>query len=418
MVLGGLYDPDVLSSEGVRSVVLEVVDRFTGIVGSGLDRSLAASDGVLSLQTDVQVAFGLKHASAARRTVHEIVLTHAIAAERCSAGSLSRFGELLTQEFAERAAGYPSGERAGATWDIVGVPSLAARVEDVDRAVASADVDPQTRSMLSQALALAGFAGRIVVEKTRSRPSVELVRGYTFDLVGLLPIDASFVGPRVACIDGHVEDVSEIHHLLEESAEAKEPVVLFVRGMADEVKHTLRVNYDRGSLRVVPVGVPFDLEGMNTLVDLATVAGTDVVSSLKGDLISSVRLSGMPRVDAVLLHGNRVVVASTASHKSVAQHVERLRRKRTEENIDDVGRLLDKRIRSLSPNHVVIRLVDDRSFVVRSQAIDRALRTVRSLVDHGVVGEDRRLAATEVAARLYSGRCAEQLRSLGAFIGR
>jgi len=270
--------------------------------------------------------------------------------------------------------------------------------------------------MLQQALKLAGWGGRVIIEKTQARePSVELVRGYTFDLRAILPLDVSFVHARAVCIDGYVEEVSEIHHLLEAAAEAKEPVVLFVRGMSDDVKHTLKVNYDRGSLRVLPMAVPFDLEGMNTLNDLSVVCGCDLVSSLKGDLISSIRLHTAPYVDQVSVWRGRCVVANTSTHAHVAAHVAELRRRREEEKVDDKGKLFDKRIKSLSPNHVVIRLPDDKDYVTRSQAMDNALRAVKSAVDFGVTAEGD-LAATEMASRVHADRCVKTLLELGAHL--
>lgn len=242
--------------------------------------------------------------------------------------------------------------------------------------------------------------------------------GYTFDQAPAWPVNVRLERPRVVCIDGFIESVSELHHLLEAAAETKEPVLLFVRGMSDDVKHTLRVNYDRGSLRVVPIVVRFDFEGINTINDISIVAGSTLVSSNKGDLISNVRLNDAARIDEAVIHATKVAIINACSHRAVATHVAFLRKKREEEKIDDVATLLDARIKSLSPNHVVIRLIDDKDFIASSQAIDYALRAVRSLVDHGtvVVRGRRLLTTTAIASEVHSSRCRATLRSLGAMI--
>ena len=90
---------------------------------------------------------------------------------------------------------------------------------------------------------------------------------------------------RIACIDGYVESVSELHLLLEELSEAKVPCFLFVRGMSEDVLHTIKTNNDRKTLMVFPYIVPFDLDSVNTIVDIAVSAGTDVLSNLKSDKI-------------------------------------------------------------------------------------------------------------------------------------
>jgi chaperonin GroEL (HSP60 family) len=270
--------------------------------------------------------------------------------------------------------------------------------------------------MVREALTLAGFRGRIIVEKTLSMtPSVELVRGYTFDVRLGFPIDFSVANPRIACVDGFIESVSEVHHLLEAAATSREPCVFFVRGLTDDVIHTLRVNHDRGTLRVFPAIVPFDLDGMNTLVDVAVVSGSDVVSSLKGELISSIDFHRLPIVERVTSFKGNTVIMESRTAQAVRSHVARLRSRRVDEGVDEVGKLLDRRIRSLSPNHVVIRLPEGRDFVVNSQAVDLSLRTVRSCVERGM-GEDGEPALSRPIAMIHAQRCRSTLTSLGAAI--
>lgn len=376
-------------------------------VAHGIDSALASVKGKPTVHTRMQVTFNTKHIGVPERACHEILMTHALRAEKLGPGGFDRCIALVLDKL---------GSHGGPHLTLDAPQAHPAAEADVNRIVQvhTRQANPRAAAMLQQALGLAGYGGRIIIEKTQSpTASVELVRGYTFELQQLLPIDASFLHARVFCIDGYVEQVSEVHHLLEAAAEAKEPCVLFVRGAADDVKHTLKVNYDRGSLRVLPVGVKFDLEGMNTLVDLSVVAGCDLVSSLKGDLISSIKFHEAPSVDQVTIYKGRVVVTNSATHAAVASHVSNLRDRRNDEAIDDKGVLLDKRIKSLSPNHVVIRLPNDKDFVSSSQAIDYALRAVRSAVDYGVT-DTGDLVATELAARVHAGRCVKTLLELGA----
>jgi len=380
-------------------------------------------DGKTMVCTRMQALFKQQPPDACERSVYEIVMSHAITAERTSAGGFDRCIQMLLEKQNFVRCGETAGTQIKSTCDTLeGLKPYQASADDLSRVVktySGLSHRGYIPSIVSRALELSGFAGRIIIEKSvSSTPSVELVRGYTFELQQLLPIDVSIVSPRVFCIDGYVEEVSEIHHLLEAAASAKEPCVVFLRGASEDVKHTLKVNYDRGSLRVIPIGVRYDLEGMNTLVDLATVCGCDLVSSLKGDMISSIKFSDAPRVDVVHINKNRVVIVNASTHAGVLAHVSRLRQRRAEENaqIEDMCLLLDKRIKSLSPNHVTIRLPNDRDFVESSQAIDYVLRAVRSMVDYGVVGDEKRLYATEIAASVQSDRCLQVLKSLGCFL--
>lgn len=384
------------------------------------DRVLVSRAGGLVVHTRLQAIFNLKFSDDVERAIHEIVVTHAHSAERLGPGGFDACIERLLEKFEGQLGGETGQHQRVKTSDIVGAGASVPTREDVDWVLAEhlAGVDVRTRTMLLQALDMAGFAGRIMVEKARARPSVELVRGYTFEQAPAWPASVRLERPRIIVIDGFIEQVSELHHLLEEASSAREPVLLFVRGLADDVRNTLKVNYDRGSLRVLPIIAPFDLEGINALNDVAVATGADMVSSNKGDLISAVRLAQAPRVDEAVIHLTKVVISNTASRRAVEAHVAFLRKKRLDEKVDDVARLFDARIKALSPNHVVVRLPDDKDYVTSAQAIDYALRAVRALVDHGTVAwrGKRSLTSTAIAAEVHSERCYETLVSLGAVL--
>ena len=386
-----------------RFDVKQAFSRTISGVSPRLDKVLSSSGGKVEVNARLQSLLKMRPADRLDRSVQEIVLGHAVASERLGPGSLTRFIDLL-------------GHDTDQEGDVRQVLGRHATVDDVFRIIDDCALSsrPIVGAMLREALVLAGFGGRIIVEKTNaSVPSVELVRGYTFDLSPCFQVDFSFVQPRVACIDGFVESVSEVHHLLEAAASAKEPCVVFLRGASDDVVNTLRVNYNRGSLRVVPMVVRFDLEGMNTLVDIATISGTDVLSTHKGELISSLDFSGLPVVEQVTAFRGNTVIQESKTAARVTAHVTRLRQRRAEELVTDIAPLLDARIRSLSPNHVVIRLQADNDFVVNSQAIDQALRAARSCIERGL-SEKGEPITCEAAASHHARKCRSTLAQLGA----
>jgi chaperonin GroEL (HSP60 family) len=394
-------------SEAIDTSLKRIVQCLLSL--SDAEKFVVRVDGRPVIHPRMQSLFNVKFAADIDCSLYEVVMTHALAAEKLGPGGFTRTLELVLKKFAKS-----EDECLQQFTAISRVPSELQLMDLVQRHSARGGV--KISAMLRRALELGGFGGRIIIEKTSSSvPSVELVRGYAFELQQLLPIDVNFTSSRVTCIDGHIENVSEIHHLLEAASSAKEPCIIFVRGISDDVKHTLKVNYDRGSLRVLPVGVRFDLEGMNTLIDISIVSGCDLVSSLKGDLISSIKFNELPYVDQVTIFRGRTLVTNVNTSHRVQAHVNELRLRRAKQNVDDVGVLLDKRIKSLSPNHVVIRLPDDKDLVTNSQAIDYALRALKSAVDHGVTPEGE-LVATEYAAQVHSSRCFNTLRQLGAFV--
>jgi hypothetical protein len=371
------------------------------------------------VHTKLQTVFNLKHPSSSDRLVHEIIMMHAVRAERLGPSGFDRCLEMLLEGFRLLGQGIPLEGVTKRLSVSTGTQAKAPVSSDIPWLLDRYLSDRVTREMIEEAIDLAGFNGNIIVEHaTGCLPSVESVRGYTFELSPLIPLTAYVEEPRIFCIDGFVEDVAELHHLLEDAAEAKEPALVFIRGMSDEVLHTLKVNYDRGSLKVIPIKVPFDFEGINTLADLCSVTGADLVTSAKGDLISSIDFRAAPHVERASIFANRLVIHETSTSRAVASQANKLREKRAEAEHDSLMRLFDKRLRSLTPNHVNIRLPDDRLYVQRAQAIDYTLRAVHSLLSHGTVMLDNRkvLAATQVAGSIHAQRCLRTLSEAGAAV--
>lgn len=404
----------------IDRAVVRVAARLTRLRENVKDRVLVARPSGLVVHTRLQAIFNLKFDDRVEQAIHEIVVTHAHSAERLGPGGFDACIERVLEKFDVTAGSNTNPAALVKMSDIVGGGASVPVRSDVDWVLAEhlAGADERTQVMLHRALDLAGFAGRIAVDKARARPSVELVRGYTFDLAPAWPINARCERPRIVCIDGFIEAVSELHHLLEEAAESKETVLLFVRGLADDVRNTLRVNYDRGSLRVVPIIAKFDIEGINVLNDVAIASGAHLVSSHTGELISATKLSEAVRIDEAVVYPTKVALTNTASRMSVEAHVAFLRKKRLDEKVDDVARLFDARVKALSPNHVIVRLPDDKNYVASAQAIDYALRAIRALIEHGTVEfrGKRMLTVTALASVVHADRCYETLRSLGALV--
>lgn len=378
-------------------------------------RVLTTVDNRVVLGTRLQMLFGFHHKDQRDCALYQLLLHHGLKAECLGPGSFDTCIQMALEIIRDFTMGKPIPDDSD-VFNVLSMGSYTPTRQDLLWVLESFLDDQLAKAMLHEALILAGFAGRILVEKSSNDvASVELVRGYTFDQKPAFPVSIKFLNARVICIDGFIESVSELHHLLEEAAETKTELVLFVRGLADDVRHTLKVNYDRGTLKVIPVIVKFDLEGINSLNDISIATGADLISSNRGDLISSIRLTSSTLVDEVIIDFNRIVIFNRKTSNAVATHVQDLRRRRTNV-INDVGQLYDQRIKSLSPNHVIIRLPDDRDFVIRSQAIDYTLRAIKALVDYGtiVIDDKKWLTASYIATAIHSRRCARTLASIGA----
>lgn len=372
------------------------VDDFTTLV--------EVSDGLM-LHTRLQAIFNIKHSQRLSRTLHELIVTHALDAERTAPLSFDPcihtvVSSILNTGWKDRELG-----------DVF--PARSRDIENVIERCTHGDVT--VCEMLRRAINIAGFNGKIIVERALNAPHVELRAGYTFAVKSMFVPPKTLKNTKIVCIDGIVENVSEIHHFLEQASESREACAVFVRGASDDVTHTLKVNLDRGTLRVVMFVVPFDLDGANTLVDIAIASGCDVTSSLKGELISSIDLKDAPTVSRVDATTNSVTLHNIDTLRRVRAHVDALRKKR--DNIDQevLQNLINNRIRSLSSGYAVIRLDDDHKYVWRAQAIDYTLRSIQSMISHGV-DVDSFPAASHLVSRTYADKCLVTLRDLACVI--
>lgn len=275
------------------------------------------------------------------------------------------------------------------------------------------------KDALREVIDLVGFGGRVCVEQANGQDViVEQGNGFTFP-VGTHDI---FVGryrnPRVFVVDGYIESVAEVTTLLEQSHASKEYLVIFHRGMHADVTNTLAVNWRRGTLRCIPVHVPFDVEGINTLNDIAVACDSDVTSSNKGELISTVDYASLVYVEEIIAWSNKLSIMNDSNVSRVAAHVQELNRRRCAINEDVIKELYDKRIRSLSSNVVTLKLPVWSGYRYTRYRVDEFLRAYRCLVDHGtvVVNEKKHLATTALAMVRYVPVLKRQLEELGAII--
>jgi hypothetical protein len=217
--------------------------------------------------------------------------------------------------------------------------------------------------MIIEACTLAGHDGSVYVNRLQKDASyIEQSTGYKFDCHPILEFWTtakikSWKRSNVKCfiIDGLIETVSEIHHLLESLSSSKSPGIIFARGFSEEVIATLSVNHKRKTLDVIPIQVPYDLQGMNMLKDLAVVCGSDVVSSLKGELISSIEFEKWPYIESISIDTSCVMIHHEENTQPVRAHVVDLIDRR-EKAVPDKANLLDLRIKSLTSGQVNIFL--------------------------------------------------------------
>ena len=252
--------------------------------------------------------------------------------------------------------------------------------------------DVYMATAVKEATKLAGIEGNIVLdEHDQPNTIVELQFGYNFKLYpfkGFIPQFGTWLrsDAKVLLVDGMVEKVSELDKILSKSFETKIPLVFIAQGFSEEVIATIHANNSRGSFDVMPIRLEQSLEALNMLNDIAVVSGCDIVSTLKGELLTYVSYDNLPVVDKVSLTDKVLTLHNNKTRSNVIAHLNYLntRRKDQTENssVSDLADLTTKRIQNLLAHIVKINI--PRASANRFKAsIDNAIRACRTAYTYG-----------------------------------
>lgn len=337
------------------------------ILREEVEKNLRVKCSLDSRDKDLKVVRDLQHflklsPQSVSRTQLELLLSHCITAEKTCPGSGIKFLEMFV------------GKHLSEDTEI--------RTKlDCISVLRDQNFSKEVTKILEEVLNQAGLKSKISIKKSRSsKKFIELTEGYNFGLSRTIKIpDAEFRNVSVCCIDGFVENVSEIHHLLTYLSEKNKSCLLFFRGASDDVLNTIKVNYDRQTLSLIPYIVPFDLENVNTLVDIAVVSGTDVVSSTKGQLISSVSENNLGLLESCYCSSNCIIAKNPKTSERVAHHVQQLKNKVAESS--ETENLIHRRIDSLTSSCIDINIPDDMNFLSTSSQLDKGIRIISSVIN-------------------------------------
>lgn len=328
-------------------------------------------DVALSIDSSGKTRRGLQHFSLLKpqdkntRVVYEIILSHAIRAENRCPGAGLIFLSIVSGE--RRYNSTPDSTRVKNKKDIKNL---------FDRFTSSL-----VRNILNQVIENCNTNSSVTLKKSASNVCyVELINSFNFNCIPLIKNDfRELLDVRVVCIDGYIESVSEIHHLLTHLSDKKFPCLLFARGISEDVLNTISVNRERNTIKLFPYKVEFNIDAVNSLVDIAVISGTDVVSSLKGDLISSIDLEKIGRLESCVLSGGSIRMKTDLQKRRINEHIANIKKTLTDR--PELEEVLVKRLKSLTSSCIEVNLPDDINFYSHSQQLDEGIRIIKSVIE-------------------------------------
>jgi hypothetical protein len=220
------------------------------------------------------------------------------------------------------------------------------------------------KSLFLEAVQAAGSLGAVIIQRTDSASRIQIEKGSKFSCSPHPFFDSKqfsnieFEKCLVVVVDGAIIDVSEIHHLLTYSYEQKTPFIIVASNYSDDVANTLRVNWEKNLVNVLPLLFSKELEDINQVKDLCQVTNAVPVSKDTGVLVSTIDFKGMPlstaRYSGLKLE---LTIETTANNFSAI----RLLRKEIQDNIqkekvDDIKSALRSRLSRLATRKAIIKI--------------------------------------------------------------
>lgn len=325
---------------------------------------------ILKTRRGLQHFLSLRFDDQEKQNFYEIIISHAIKAEKSCPGA----GIDLLKRFCNDKQ--KNDHRILSKSDLI-------------RSLMMSGISKKNISLLNSVIEHASSTTKISLKRSTTNYSyIEITNGYTFDVSCMIPITSrvDLKNPKTVIVDGYIENISEIHHLLEDLSEKKEPCLLFCRGMSNDVLNTIKVNNDRKTIILYPVQIPYDIENVNSLVDIAVISDTDVISSLKGDLISSIKFSNLSSLESCSIFKNKIILHNKNSRDRVANHINQLKIKIKER--EEISDILSKRVKSLSSSCIEISLSNDINFYSNSQQIDEGIRIISSVMNNSYIVDE------------------------------
>lgn len=374
---------DVTLENEYREKLRFVCQTFRDVFNN-IDKSCLFLGNKTHLISKLQAHSSLNWQCAKHQLVADIIIDHCTRAEKKSAGSFFPTFHLVTQSILRNEIfdGFEIKKAMSKcsfrpTWD------------QVSQYLTQEIPEKKITDVLFASLELAGLEGRVFFEKSSNDvSSVELVNGFNFEVDFPVKVLGRRKDVRCVVIDGFIETVSEVHHLFQKFSETHEPLLLVVRGLAPDVIQTIQTNNLRKTLDVVPVIIKYDFTGINVLGDIALVACTDVVSSMKGQLISGIKYDELPLVRSVSCYDRILTVENEPGLVSARLQVQKLLEKRKEAFVEEIGKIFDARIKSLTPRSVRVRVPPSTRHLEHLEMFDVGLRLVSSLIKRGMFSKD------------------------------
>jgi hypothetical protein len=377
---------DLLDEIEVKRLTRRVCSDISKITGSGTTLTSSSNH-----RDPVQTLLMRKHSEG---IITPIIEAAAIDAEKRAAGAGELLLKIVSNFMTKDMQDLLVGSRVDDEWNLILEDikkcSIPSRKSDIKKFL---DQDTTYGKITIDVLETIKAGDKVLVKKSPvAKSSITRKTGYNFDDLG---IESRFYSKglwsknnvRIYLIDGVIENVSEIHQILDSHSKSKQPAILFCIDALPDVCETVAKNFLMGNLDMILVKVPVNERHVNTLADIGAITQMHPVSCARGDLISH----GLSKQDIVVrkvtITRGQVTIEDDKNISHVHDHLRDLRDK-IEDN-RDLAIILEPRIESLAGSsiHVDVGLDDLKKDPHIVENLDRFFRNLPKIIKMGFINK-------------------------------
>lgn len=397
-----------------RSKIVSDTEEFLDIFNNIKDKSCLSDITKKISKNEIQnLIYLIGGDSSSASIVSKIILTECIRSEYQSSGSSRIILDLLTYYFSKNTKKDSRRDRIQSIEDVrleiirasreLSKHAKKSEKDDFTQIIRNMNlsdkVEEQVRNIISQYR-----VGDIVEIKESKTPETYILK----DSGNFLPIDIPQIFLRksgrwdencvkVFLIDGIIERISQVHHLLEKASQEKDPYLIICRRASDEVRETIGVNSIRGTINLVLVETDFNVLYHHLFRDLSAIFNCDFVNIQMGDSLSS-------RLDRFEFIVDRVVISkkginflnnneNNQSKDKIRSYISDIKKAAQNlmdsdsESYDDVKKSIDFRVKFLDSSTITLNIgkSDMGSENLEISKIDRFMRSIPDIEKLGIV---------------------------------
>ena len=166
---------------------------------------------------------------------------------------------------------------------------------------------------------------------------------------------------KVILLDGYIQSVGEIHHVLNDSNVNNKNYIIFCYGMSGEVRQTILKNNKMKRTHVYPISFSLKEENINILHDISVLHnGANVISAQSNQTISQCfsNYSEIKEGKKISISKSSFLIKPACSKIEISNHRKFLQNRILKSNNEKNSEILQNRIKRFSTKNITIYIPD------------------------------------------------------------